>query len=151
MSSYKQISANRENAQLSTGPKSVEGKVISSNNSRKHGFFSAELHLALDEYSEFESLSAGLKDSLKPLGEFETLLVDKLAMIAWKTKQLYRMEQEYMGRHDFYCESKVDKLALPSFEKLLRYNSHLERMFYKCLSELQKVQEIRKTMITSNT
>ncbi|MDD4052447.1 MAG: hypothetical protein PHR28_11200 [candidate division Zixibacteria bacterium] len=38
--SKKQIRANRRNARLSTGPKSIEGKAISSRNSLKHGRYS---------------------------------------------------------------------------------------------------------------
>ena len=38
--SKKQIRANRRNARLSTGPKSVEGKAIASRNALKHGRYS---------------------------------------------------------------------------------------------------------------
>jgi hypothetical protein len=38
MASEKQIAANRRNAQRSTGPKSLLGKMRSSRNARRHGF-----------------------------------------------------------------------------------------------------------------
>ena len=38
MSSPAQLAANRANAQLSTGPRTEQGKAISSRNNFKHGF-----------------------------------------------------------------------------------------------------------------
>src|SRR5450755_3995445 len=38
MTSLAQFEANRRNAALSTGPRSVEGKLVSRENSLKHGF-----------------------------------------------------------------------------------------------------------------
>jgi len=37
------MEANRDNAQKSTGPKTVQGKSYSSRNAMKHGLFSKEL------------------------------------------------------------------------------------------------------------
>ena len=41
MSSQAQIAANRANAQLSTGPRTEEGKAASSRNAYRHGLFAA--------------------------------------------------------------------------------------------------------------
>ena len=41
--SKKQIQANRDNAQKSTGPKTDEGKAIVSQNNTKHGLYSKDI------------------------------------------------------------------------------------------------------------
>jgi hypothetical protein len=41
--SERKLASNRKNAQLSTGPKTADGKTVSSSNSCKHGIFSRNL------------------------------------------------------------------------------------------------------------
>ena len=53
MASQAQITANRENAKKSTGPKTAEGKSRSSQNALKHGYNSAELVIPEDLREEF--------------------------------------------------------------------------------------------------
>ena len=43
MATEKQINANRQNAQKSTGPKTAEGKAAVSQNAVKHGLFAQSL------------------------------------------------------------------------------------------------------------
>lgn len=64
MATKKQIIANRENAQKSTGPKSALGKIISSRNSTSHGFYSTTLLLPGEDREQFLRFCTFISNSL---------------------------------------------------------------------------------------
>jgi hypothetical protein len=66
MQSLKRLTANRANAQRSTGPKSVGGKKRSSMNSLKHGLTAKTLVLRGEEPAEFDRLYAHLVEEFDP-------------------------------------------------------------------------------------
>jgi hypothetical protein len=92
MTSDKQIEANRRNARKSTGPKSPEGKDRASNNSMSHGILSREVVLPDEDEATFEELRGRLWAELKPVGELESLLVDKIIAAHWRLRRLGRVE-----------------------------------------------------------
>ena len=65
MTSNDQIAANRANSELSTGPRTEEGKARSSQNSLKHGAFSKSILLPGESQEEFDALFAGLRKDVK--------------------------------------------------------------------------------------
>ena len=58
MSSLKQIEANRLNAQKSTGPRSVEGRAVSSQNALKTGIDALSLIIRGEDSTDLETLTA---------------------------------------------------------------------------------------------
>jgi len=56
MTTEKQLITNRDNAQKSTGPKTFEGKIASSQNAVKHGLFSREILLDEEKRGELQVL-----------------------------------------------------------------------------------------------
>ena len=96
MSTEKQKAANTQNALMSCGPKTLEGKMISSKNSLKHGIFSEELILTSgngrENENDFNLLIEELIDDLKPEGRLEMLIVEKIACNYWRLKRLFRYE-----------------------------------------------------------
>ena len=52
MSTEKQLIANQQNAQLSTGPSTMSGKAIVATNAIKHGIFTKDLILSSEEEKE---------------------------------------------------------------------------------------------------
>ncbi len=56
MSTSSQIAANQANAQLSTGPRTGQGKSVASRNATKHGFTGKSILLPGENPQEFESL-----------------------------------------------------------------------------------------------
>jgi hypothetical protein len=97
----KQISATGPNtvepsAQLpvrkKTGPQTQQGKNNSRHNALRHGIFSAVTVLPGESSHEYDSFSKGLREALKPEGRLEMLLVEKLAMIAWRHRRLLQAE-----------------------------------------------------------
>src|SRR4051794_28705620 len=71
MASQKQIDANRRNAQLSTGPKTFEGKSISRRNSLLHGLSGAGTILPEDMRSELAGQFSVLAKKLRPMDQAE--------------------------------------------------------------------------------
>ena len=60
------------------GPKTAEGKLISSQNSRKQGL-TAKNWLNEDEQEIYTNLLKGLKNDYKPSGMLEELLIERIA------------------------------------------------------------------------
>ena len=96
MDSVKQVAANQRNAQLSTGPRSEEGKAVVSKNAIKHGIFAKDLVISRgdghEEAGEYFELFNELVGDLKPVGRMESLLVEKIAVDYWRLRRLIRYE-----------------------------------------------------------
>jgi CRP-like cAMP-binding protein len=127
-----QLAANRENAQLSTGPKTDAGKAVSSQNHFQHGL-SGTFRLLPDESSgEYIRLLAQFMDEHKPSTPTETVLVEKLVQHLWLSRRAINLQPD--------C-SDEKQLAL-----YLRYQTTNDRAFHKCLAELAKLRaEKRKS------
>jgi hypothetical protein len=95
MVSEKQRIANHNNGLKSTGPKTVEGKRIASRNAVRHGLLSnAGLTVIRGEdRTEFKEFSDNLRGDLKPVGQLESLLAERITSFFWRLKRTSRMEQ----------------------------------------------------------
>jgi len=71
---------NRKNARRSTGPRSAKGKARSRLNALKFGVTSRALLLPGESPAELESLDAGIRAALAPVGAAETILVDRIVI-----------------------------------------------------------------------
>jgi hypothetical protein len=87
------ILTSRETTSSSTGPRTREGKLRSSRNSRTHGLLSRELHLSAEEKQEFDRLRSQLGQDLAPEGGVLEVVFDDLLSLAWRLKLTIRCEQ----------------------------------------------------------
>jgi len=114
MATNKQIEANKNNARLSTGARTAEGKAIISKNSVKHGIFTKDLIISGGDGKEIEKdyneLLANLIENLNPQGQFESLLVEKIAVDFWRLKRVLRFETGSIRRF-------LDNVVAKFFEK----------------------------------
>src|SRR5258707_13437983 len=160
MSSQKRRDASRNNGALG-GPKSPEGKKISSQNARKHGLYaqslSTENQKAHAEYRETFFLE------WQPATPTEDLLVHELAMTSWHLRRLsatqnWLLEDEMAMQHDEvmdrYNEEVHDavrtmlayKGALESSQALAwlsRERGRLHRVHTRCINSLLALQQGR--------
>ena len=86
MATTAQILANRENAQLSTGPVTDAGRAISSQNRTTHGLArhnGAFQLLATEDPAGFEALKAALLSEHEPSTETESILITTMAESHW--------------------------------------------------------------------
>jgi hypothetical protein len=95
--SQKQLIANRLNALKSTGPKTQEGKEMSSMNALTHGVFQKSVFsksTSLEDMKLYDFLCLGLAETWNPVGLHEKLDVQNLALCYLKYYRLNRYEFE---------------------------------------------------------
>jgi hypothetical protein len=80
--SQARIEANRRNAQLSTGPRTLEGKANSSRNAFKHGITAKHVLINnVEDAQAFEDLAQDIRDHFQPQSNYEHRLVDQLIIV----------------------------------------------------------------------
>ena len=150
MTSQKQIKANRNNALLSSGPKTPEGKTVVSQNAIKHGIFSKNIVAHDESEEEFKSIESEFYNLFQPQGILELLLLERLVTSAWRLSRIGKIEPilikiasetSWSGRDitEIFDNSLGRRLALMS-----RYEVTLERTLFKAINELKSLQETRK-------
>jgi hypothetical protein len=87
MASEAQNTANRLNAQASTGPRSPEGKSRVAQNSVKLGLFSARDLVLPEEQSEYDELRAALEAELLPATVMERTLAMEILHATWRLRR----------------------------------------------------------------
>lgn len=96
MTTQKQIEANRQNAQLSTGPTTICGKANVATNAIKHGIFTKDLiltsEIGQESEDEYREILNNLIDCLSPCNQMESLLVEKIAVDFWRLRRTIRFE-----------------------------------------------------------
>lgn len=158
-----QIEANRQNSQKSTGPISPEGKLVVSGNAIKHGICSKSILLPHEDKEAWEALCDALYQEFQPEGHLENLLVENLSILVWRKNRIIQAESEVYCRHTedlkhkerksfsiFGDENKIEignnlGTAFESdlFLKLSRYETSLDKAFYRTLYELRHTQNLR--------
>src|SRR5216683_1615623 len=95
MPSERQLVANRNNAQKSTGPKTPEGRAAVSLNGVKHGLTAATLVLPGESESDFQSLLDSFESEHRPATPTEEALVRQMTMAQWRLRRLYQVEAAF--------------------------------------------------------
>jgi hypothetical protein len=88
MASDRQIEANRRNAQLSTGPRTDEGKAKSSGNAMRHGPTAQTAFLPGEDEEEFASLRQKLIAALDPRDALEFELAERNISVFWRLRRV---------------------------------------------------------------
>ncbi len=91
-----QLTANRQNGHLSTGPKTANGKATSKLNALKHGLRAREVVLRgrciRESPREFTALHQHLLDDWNPVGFQEQILVEQMATTYWRLRRVIKAE-----------------------------------------------------------
>jgi hypothetical protein len=161
MTSEKQAQANQRNARKSTGPKTSEGKAAIRHNALKHGLLAQEVLIFGEDEDTLMALDECLRDTLKPEGDLEDLLVEQIVAAHWRLRRLRHVEAgifdvmfytdgpERMSHPASTYTSSLgqsfinDADASNAFSKLSRYETTIQRSLYKALHELQRLQADR--------
>jgi hypothetical protein len=136
------LQANKANAQLSTGPRTPEGKAISAANSRTHGLCSKDLVIAPEEQPEFDALQADHFRELKPDNVIEQTLFEQVVAASWNLRRIRRIEAALQDGLDPLAAIK-DETLQKQLDRLARHQTRLERSYHRAVKELKALQTER--------
>ena len=94
MATPAQITANRANAQKSTGPRSAEGKSASRFNALKHGIDAASVVIPGEDPAEYAALAADYRRDFRPQSPSEIFHVDTMLRADWLKRRLQLVEAD---------------------------------------------------------
>ena len=153
MSTAAQVTANRANAQLSTGPRSVEGKAISRRNALKLGIHARSLVIPGEDPEELDQLARDYEADLRPEGPVEAAIVQTLIRADWMLRRMARIEAEVLGARMASCETPSDHplgdiliedaVAAKLFESVARRQQALQRDYFRALKEIRELKQCR--------
>ena len=95
----RQLESNRRNAQKSTGPRTDAGKRRAALNGLKYGHYTVprtmeqSMLLLGEDPLEFQAFRESLLASRQPADAMERMLVEDIAMLAWKKRRLNRAQE----------------------------------------------------------
>ena len=144
------LAANRANAQLSTGPRTPEGKTASSQNACKHGILARHTLFDKEDPQELEEFRTVFYNKFQPADDYETSLVDLMIDAKWRIARLHRIEgAEFKRQLHAGNTPAVAGLLLygsESCERRGRYESRLLRNHATLLAELLKYRAKRESI-----
>ena len=154
MSSDKQIDANRENAQSSSGPKTPAGKARSSQNSTRIGLFATNYGQTLepDELESFEAYLRHHMGALNPKGLEERFLAERIARLNFSLDRIRDLELVALTDPDGEIIARIIRSATPLLT-LSVYEGRISRerdRARKQLKELQDARAVHETESRSN-
>ena len=147
MATPAQITANRANAQKSTGPRSAEGKSASRFNALKHGIDAASIVIPGEDPATFDALSAEYANEYRPQSPSEFFHVDTMLRADWMKARLQRVETDLY--RTVLAESPGNSLAAvllaesPAAKLLLRVQRQIaafERAWHRANTELRRAR-----------
>jgi hypothetical protein len=131
------VTANRTNAQLSTGAITPEGKAIVSQNATKHGLTGKFKVLPSESQSEFDQFLAGFLRSEAPLGDHEIEMVHQMAEALWLSRRCVRLQNDWFAALESGTPEE-QRAAHKSLALYMRYQTTHDRTFARYATELRK-------------
>ncbi len=148
MSTAAQITANRENAEKSTGPRTTEGKIISSRNAATHGL-SGRLALLSDaDQMLYTTRLERLVREMQPVSLIEEDLIKTIADSQWQIDRCRAYDQEI--RANMLADSTSEAEAVRAdfenagvLDRVARYLARHTRAFHQALQEFDRQKKAR--------
>ena len=94
MATHAQITANRRNAQKSTGPRSTQGKAIVSKNAQKHGLSTIQTVINSENQQDFDHYRERILDELNPQTPMESMLTERAVCLSWRLKRALTIQNQ---------------------------------------------------------
>ena len=112
--------ANRANARHSTGPRTPEGKAVSSRNATTHGIFCRDLVLPGENFDLFVVTRDGFLDALKPQDAAQLAVVDTAVSARWRLNRCQFAEAVLIERRIAAATAHVNE-KFESLGRNMRY------------------------------
>ncbi|HJT86727.1 MAG TPA: hypothetical protein VJ732_02700, partial [Bryobacteraceae bacterium] len=148
--------ANRLNAQKSTGPRTPEGKAISSMNALKSGLDAESQFVYGEEREDCAQLQQEYFERFRPATPEERFYVDTLIRNEWMLRRLFRAEahlwEYYVTRADRSEGTPLGEAfatASVVFMRLQRRLSTIEKSYKDAYDELTRLQAARQPKETT--
>jgi hypothetical protein len=150
----------RANGAKSRGPKTLEGKAISSQNALKHGLSSVKRarHIileGLEKERDYQRFAAMMRDSYKPSNTAQDVIVDRITSLYWRMARASKEEALIIWEENDRRLTGEDPHYLIKNEKrmdaILRYEERLSREVRLCHSELEKLQGKSPTPLNNSS
>ena len=156
MPTLKQIEANRLNAQHSTGPRSEEGKRVSSQNAFKSGL-DAETQFVIGESREdFAQLQTEWYHHHSPVNPEERLQVDTIVRSEWFLRRYFRVEAQLWEYHSMEAQRNTGVELGEAFSKasliFMRFQRRInlaEKSGKEARAELDRLKALRQPQQTT--
>jgi hypothetical protein len=145
MASPAQITANRANALLSTGPATPETKSAVRHNAIKYGIHAKSLIIPGEDPEEFEAFKEFQLDAWRPQDTAEQQCVDQLTTTLWRLNRLENAEAQIWAASMEEGASLGNALEKKStlLDRVGRMIDRLQRSIRQITKELQRLQALR--------
>src|SRR5690242_6533061 len=160
MATLAQTTANRTNALLSTGPRSVEGKAVSARNATKLGIYSQAEIIPGEDPAELDALAAEYERIYLPAGPVEASLVERAVRAQWLERRCARLEAEVLRVRAAECQDSSDPLGAAAIydsehgntlNKIFRRQQAAKRDWLYAVHVLNLIQAERRAPAASPT
>ena len=143
----KRLEANRANAQLSTGPRSEDGKATSSLNAVKTALTGSTVLLPADDTAEYQRHLDAFEEEFQPVGLRECALVQSIADTWWRLRRIPTLEAALFAKGRLEFAHLYDDQELAARPHLIDAYTYL--VYEKQIRNLQ-LQEARLTRRREN-
>jgi len=145
-----QLAANRANAQFSSGPKTEQGKLVSSHNALKTGLTGRTIVLPTDDVDAYQSLVALINKKFAPANDIEQHLTQTIADTEWRLLRIPTLESGFyaLGRHELAadCAHEPD----PQLRATM-LEAHIFRTYQKDLRNLALQERRLRNQLKEDT
>jgi uncharacterized protein YecA (UPF0149 family) len=138
MATEAQLSANRENAKSSTGPRTAPGRARSSQNALRFGLFSAKNCVRPDELAEYEALTGALWNELRPESPLQELCAVEVLRAAWRLRRCTEVEAVLAERS--LADPMLDAELLRTQAAVDRARSQAHGILRRSLNDLRRLR-----------
>src|SRR4051812_43537478 len=161
MASARQIAANKRNASLPRGPMSEVAKAAIRENAQKHGLTAKHVVLRHEDGADYQELRASIVMEYQPATPQEHRLADQIAQNYWRLLRCRRVETAAFENHLDTLKRRLEidpnapidddqgiSICMSSdardFDTLRRYETTIERAWYRAIRELRTMQGQRR-------
>ena len=152
MSTQKQIDANRENSQKSTGPTSSDGLKRSSLNSTVHGFTGQTLVLSDAEKAPYEAFVQQMRQEFNPCTAESRELLQNYTDLRWSIQQITVQQNTILAIMNAITQHHIDTDDIAGMDAALEphtrrlktlgtYEQRRRRAAKETLAEFNKVEQ----------
>ena len=147
MTTEKQIIANRINAHTG-GVKTDAGKAAIRLNAVTDGIFCHDAVLPGEDSELLDSMREKFMQQFDPVGEMETVLVERIISSTWRLKRVLRSDTRLSTKYFLKTEDTAEPnggidYRYTSWQNLSKYENSIERQIYRAMHELERIKQTR--------